>query len=102
MTRREETDIVDRIYEAAAIPDMWPGVLDAISDIAGGVGGLLFASDAAGFRSVGSRSLDGIIERYVAEGWPTRQDSHRPHGMAGSTATRRPAYGPSRATPANS
>lgn len=74
MTRREEPDIVDRIYEAAAIPDMWPGVLDAVSDIAGGVGGLLFASDGAGFRSVGSRSLDGVIERYVSGGWPARDD----------------------------
>ena len=35
-------------------------------------------------------------------GWPSRHWSQRSHGIAGSTATRRPASGPSSTTPASS
>jgi len=41
-------NLVDRIYEAAAMPDAWPSVLDDLADQAGGVGAALLArrSDA--------------------------------------------------------
>jgi DNA-binding CsgD family transcriptional regulator len=37
-------EILDQIYEAALIPDMWPSVLDTISGISGSVGGALLTT----------------------------------------------------------
>src|ERR1700709_1628728 len=37
-------DIVDRIYEAAFVPEKWPDVLDRASDMTGSVGGALLAT----------------------------------------------------------
>lgn len=34
--------LVDRIYEAAVLPDHWPAVLEDLSGIADGDAGLLF------------------------------------------------------------
>jgi DNA-binding CsgD family transcriptional regulator len=38
--------LVDRIYEAAVIPDLWPSVLHDVSALAGCVGGILFTTPA--------------------------------------------------------
>lgn len=40
-------DLQDRIYEAAFVPDLWPGVLEAIDEVSGSAAGsvFLFADD---------------------------------------------------------
>lgn len=39
-----QEDIIDQIYEAALIPDLWPTVLDTVSGMSGSVGGALLAT----------------------------------------------------------
>ncbi len=36
-------ELIDSIYECALLPELWPGVLDRLSGLAGARGGLLFA-----------------------------------------------------------
>jgi DNA-binding CsgD family transcriptional regulator len=38
-------DVIDRIYEAALVPELWPDVLDAMSAISGSAGGALLVTD---------------------------------------------------------
>jgi len=67
-----KTDLIDRIYECAFVPDLWPAVLDELAELTDSRGGLLFsardrvlkwtASDnlndtAAISRTAGSRSV---------------------------------------------
>ena len=40
-----DVGLVDRIYECAALPQLWPDVLDELAQIAGARGGVLFAAD---------------------------------------------------------
>jgi DNA-binding CsgD family transcriptional regulator len=37
-------DLVDQIYEAALVPEKWPGVLDRLSELTGSVGGAVLAT----------------------------------------------------------
>ena len=39
-----ETTLVDRIYESAFVPELWPGVLSDLTEIAGGRTGFLYVS----------------------------------------------------------
>ena len=39
-------DLVDLIYEAAAIPELWVAVLDAVAARVGSVGGVIYAANA--------------------------------------------------------
>lgn len=47
-------DLVDRIYEAAFLPELWPGVLQSLSDV---------SNSAAGSFSL---MMDGVAARFVA------------------------------------
>lgn len=59
----------DRIYEAAVLPDRWPGVLDTLADIAGAVGTVLIADDMENLRLLNSASLDWVVDDFRAGGW---------------------------------
>jgi len=39
------TDLADRIYECALMPELWPGVFDELARIAGARGGFLFTAN---------------------------------------------------------
>ncbi len=39
----EDDDLVDRIYEAGAVPDLWPSVLEALAELGKVAGTVLFA-----------------------------------------------------------
>ena len=45
MPLEESGQLLDLIYEAAAVPDMWPAVLDSLAEMAGGVGTFLITTD---------------------------------------------------------
>lgn len=65
--------IIDSIYEAAVVPDLWPGVLDSIAALSQTVGGLLFTLSPRP-RSLGSvappsprwTTSDSIKEHFCA------------------------------------
>ncbi|GEP06129.1 DNA-binding protein [Methylobacterium oxalidis] len=67
-------DLVDNIYEAAVIPDLWPGVLSELVRHGEGDGALLFTTDGNDFRYVTSPGFEAGTAEYVAEGWPARTD----------------------------
>jgi DNA-binding CsgD family transcriptional regulator len=63
-------DIVDRIYEASVIPDLWVDVLDRISAIADCDGGILIAADPSkNVRAVSSECLSPMLRAFIEEGW---------------------------------
>jgi DNA-binding CsgD family transcriptional regulator len=68
----KQVDIVDSIYEAALIPERWPDVLDRLATMAGGVGTILFGASAGNTRWISSPATQAIMERFVAEGWMSR------------------------------
>jgi DNA-binding CsgD family transcriptional regulator len=57
MSLGESDLLVDLIYEAAAIPDRWPAVLDRMAQIAGGVGTFLITADPRTIRWTSSGAL---------------------------------------------
>ena len=68
----KQVDIVDTIYEAALIPEKWPDVLDRMAAMAGGVGTILFGATGENTRWVSSAATRPLMERFVAEGWMSR------------------------------
>src|SRR3990167_7099953 len=48
MARDRAEGIIDRIYEAAVIPERWQSVLGELSQLANSDGGLLFTSNGGG------------------------------------------------------
>jgi DNA-binding CsgD family transcriptional regulator len=64
--------LIDRIYEAAVIPELWTDVLDDLARIGGGAGALLFAVEGQEVRTATTRSLADMIHDYIKDGWPAR------------------------------
>lgn len=66
--------LVDRIYEAAFLPQQWIPVLEELSRLADGNGGMLFASSGPHTRFIASDELASGMAEYIAQGWPARTD----------------------------
>lgn len=62
----------ERIYEAAVIPELWPLVLDDLSELAGAEGGVAFGVTDATACWTSSASIRPSMEHFIAEGWFTR------------------------------
>jgi DNA-binding CsgD family transcriptional regulator len=61
-----DQDLVDRIYECSFAPELWPGVLDGLAQIADAEGGHFFvASRTKVLNWTASRSLRGGIEYFA-------------------------------------
>jgi DNA-binding CsgD family transcriptional regulator len=68
------TDLVDRIYESAFLPELWPGVLDGLAAISDARGGVLLsiAPDTSIPRWTASDNLREFVAGFVAGGWLSR------------------------------
>lgn len=66
-----QTDLIDRIYEASVVPELWPSVLDELATVAEARGGLLFSARKVLFWTASS-SVREVFEAYVNDGWFTR------------------------------
>ena len=65
--------IIDSIYEAAAIPDLWPSALERIGERVGMRGATLFAVDPdMTVRWTTSKTLADLVTRFISEGWMER------------------------------
>jgi DNA-binding CsgD family transcriptional regulator len=73
--------IVDRIYEAALLPDLWPTVLGTIAEQTQTEGGILFAVPPPNITSASASPLfrwtasDGVVElfeKFIRDGWLQR------------------------------
>ena len=64
-------ELIDRIYECSFAPELWPGVLADLAELAGARGGLLFMGNArAGILNwTASETIHDDVTAYVQEGW---------------------------------
>ena len=62
-------DLIERIYEAAALPDLWPAVLEDIAAQAGSKGAVFVMQAAAGVSWVASPRMARDVADYFAAGW---------------------------------
>lgn len=65
----QTADIIDRIYEAALVPEKWESVLVSINDIVGTRGGVIFAQSEVGATFVATPAAIEIFQRFADEGW---------------------------------
>lgn len=63
---------VDRLYEAAVVPEFWPDVLRMIGEIAGARGAILLTSSAADLRWVASAEVHDDMTAFAEGGWHSR------------------------------
>jgi DNA-binding CsgD family transcriptional regulator len=64
-----KTDLIDRIYESAFVPELWPGVLDEMAELTDSKGGLLFSARDRVLKWTASDNLNDIFRSYVEDGW---------------------------------
>lgn len=67
----QDTQLIDKIYEAGACPELWPALLETLSDTFGTRGGLLMTNTLSQVRWVASPRAADIMHRFVEEGWAT-------------------------------
>jgi DNA-binding CsgD family transcriptional regulator len=67
-----DQQFIDRIYECSFAPELWPGVLDELSQIADARGGHLTAFSTKILNWTSSESLRAGLERYYASDLVTR------------------------------
>jgi DNA-binding CsgD family transcriptional regulator len=62
-------DLPDRIYEAGAIPELWPSALSAIADLVGAQGAVVFAARGdAPVKWLASPKFKPVIDEYFTSG----------------------------------
>jgi DNA-binding CsgD family transcriptional regulator len=70
----EDDDLVDRIYEAGAVPDLWPNVLETLGKISRVAGTVLFAVRGETAHWTASPSLVDMSRGYFEGGYPGHDD----------------------------
>lgn len=71
MLREEAVTLVGRIYEAAAIPELWPGVLRSIASSVDAAGACLFTPGPSA-RWIASPEFSEAVDRFITDGWLER------------------------------
>ena len=61
-------DLIDEIYEAAAVPELWESVLDRLGRRLGSAGGLVFAVNAQHSGWLGTGSVAPFYAEFMSEG----------------------------------
>ena len=69
MSLEDSSPLLDCIYEAASVPELWPVVLDKLAGVAGGVGTFLFTADPRTVRMTSSESLRQLWIDNLEGGW---------------------------------
>jgi DNA-binding CsgD family transcriptional regulator/PAS domain-containing protein len=70
--------LIDPIYEAAASPELWRGLLAEIADAAGAFGAAVAGTPNLGLKSIGSESLDEILDEGRRTGWLPDRNARLP------------------------
>ncbi|MBL4618254.1 MAG: helix-turn-helix transcriptional regulator [Robiginitomaculum sp.] len=68
------TELIDRIYEASFVPELWPNLLDDIAALTEGKGGLLLTVRDKMLNWTSSDNLEEVFGAYLKEGWFQRCD----------------------------
>ena len=61
--------VSELFFEAAAVPDLWPDALDALSEASGATGAVLLPVRPGAPAAIASRGIEELIAAYVSEGW---------------------------------
>lgn len=61
-------DLVASIYEAGALPDRWPTLLDQLAAMVGARGGNLIQADSTGIRMISSPRIEALAREFEREG----------------------------------
>jgi DNA-binding CsgD family transcriptional regulator len=69
-----DDSLIDRIYEAAVVPELWVPLLGELTIVGNGYFTALFSLVDGDMRWVASRDGVRIGNEYIAEGWPQRTD----------------------------
>lgn len=69
MLREEAVTLVGRIYEAAAVPELWPEVLASIAHGVDAAGACLFTPGGPAARWISSPEMSNDLDDFVAGGW---------------------------------
>ena len=64
-----DDQLVDRIYESALVPELWPNVLDDLTKVADGVGAILVVRQGDSQWWVSSSGAAARSSRLIKEGW---------------------------------
>jgi DNA-binding CsgD family transcriptional regulator len=90
ITIASSADVVDRIYEAAFVPEKWTAVLDEISEMTGSVGGALLATgDRYPPRWAASETIAPALRAYAAgDAWKDNKRPQQALSSAGSGFSR--------------
>ncbi|PPD14526.1 MAG: helix-turn-helix transcriptional regulator [Methylocystis sp.] len=67
-----DSELIDRIYECSFVPELWPGVLDALAGLIEARGGSLFVNNGAATYWSASDINRERTERCVRENWLAR------------------------------
>jgi DNA-binding CsgD family transcriptional regulator len=67
-----ETNLLDGIYEAAAIPEKWPEVLDSLAKMTGAAGTVLLTTDPKTLRWTSSESTRQLVIDFLEGHWHER------------------------------
>lgn len=70
MANTGDPELVDRIYEAGAIGETWPDVLDVLSKRYNCTGAVLFTFGAAGSQNwIATPQLRPLLDEFIRDGW---------------------------------
>jgi DNA-binding CsgD family transcriptional regulator len=72
--RMEIHNLIDEIYEAAIVPELWMRTLDRLSEIAGAEGAVLFAWRQEARNVLFTHSIEPLVRLWIDEGWLERDD----------------------------
>ena len=64
--------MLDVIYEAAALPEMWPGVLHELAEMVGGLGTILLTTDPLSLRWTCSEPVREVFLEFLEGRWHER------------------------------
>src|SRR5579871_6383501 len=82
-----ETNLLDAVYEAAAIPEKWPEALDGLAQLTGSVGTVLLTTDPKTLRWTSSEPVRQLVVEFLEGNWHERNPrmeklvSHRNSGF---------------------
>ncbi|SHK36854.1 DNA-binding transcriptional regulator, CsgD family [Bradyrhizobium lablabi] len=72
MSLGDDGELLDLIYEAAAVPEKWPSVLDRLAQLAGAIGTFLLTTDPHTLRWTSSESVRHLGIAFVEGGFHVR------------------------------
>ena len=70
-----ETNLLDVIYEAAAIPEKWSEVLDSLAKMTGAAGTILLTTDPKTLRWTSSESTRQLVVDFLEGHWQDRKST---------------------------